>query len=481
MPAAIRIPVNGVGFREPPVLGFELMIMALMIGANSIFAAFEIALASISIARLEALVQEHRRGAAAAQRMKGNIEGSLAVVQLGITLVGTIAAATGGAGAEESLEPYFRSLGFSDGWAQVTSMAVIVLPLTVVTIIFGELVPKVFALRNKELVCLILSPFMEWFALVSWPAVWAFENSVSGLLKLGEKLWKRKGAGSSDEPVDVALQELRAIASLARTSRLIGVREEGIILNAVRLSKTPVRTAMLPADYISMLSINDSIANCLIAAHHDMHTRFPVTERKDDPQGIIGYANFKDIVATLRLSPHEVSLKGILRPISSIQSDVSMAAVLERLIHEHQHIALVRNPRGEVVGMITMEDILEELLGEIHDEFDRLPGHVIPAGNSWVVGGGTTLRHLREATGIDLTDPVAPPAGSRPTTTLNDWIRAHLERPADGGEVFSSRGISILVRKVRRNLVQEVQLSRLPEPVPPPPAEADAGSEPPPQ
>lgn len=464
------------------MFGVELFVMALMIGANSIFAAYEIALASISLARLDALAKEHHRGAAAAQRMKGNMEASLAVVQLGITLVGTIAAATGGAGAEESIEPILRGYGFTPGWAQLASMALVVLPLTVITIIAGELVPKVFALRNKEFVCLLLSPLMEWFALAVWPAVWAFENSVSFLVKLGEKLWRKHSGKDAEESGDSALQELRAIAQLARTSRLIGVREEGIILNAMRLSRTPVRTAMLPADYISLLDINESIANCLIAAHHDMHTRFPVTERHDDPQAIVGYANFKDIVATLRVSPLEPSLKGILRPIPSIQADVSMASVLERLIHEHQHIALVRNARGEVIGMITMEDILEELLGDIHDEFDRLPGHVMPVGQSWVVGGGTTLAHLKEATGIDVVGEQTPQEGEErrnenPRKTINDWITAELGRPADGGEIFERGSISLLVRKVRRNLVQEVQLTRRAVPAPPAPAPAEKGTD----
>jgi putative hemolysin len=448
------------------VLGVELTIMAVMIAANSFFAAYEIALASVSLARLDFLVREHRRGAAAAARMKGNMEASLAVVQLGITLVGTIAAATGGAGAEESLEPILKGYGFSPGWAQLISMALIVIPLTIITIICGELVPKVFALRNKEFVCLVLSPLMEWFALVTWPAVWAFENSVSFLVRFGERMWQKRGGAGPSEPTDTALQELGAIAALARTSRLIGVREEGIILNAVRLSRTPVRTAMLPADYISMLNINEPVANCLISAHHDMHTRFPVTEKPDDPDGIVGYANFKDLVACLRLAPLEASLKGILRPIPSIQEDVSMAAVLERLIHEHQHIALVRNTQGHVVGMITMEDILEELLGEIHDEFDRLPGHVMPAGRSWVVGGGTTLAHLKESTGIELAPPPTEP-GVKPAVTLNEWIRLKLARPADGGEMFDDGDVSFLVRKVRRNLVQEVQITRKPKAPPP--------------
>lgn len=433
------------------MFGIELAVMLAMVGINSIFAAYEIALASISLARLDTLEREHRRGAASAKRMKVGMEASLAVVQLGITLVGVIAAATGGAGAMESLDPILRQRGFSPGMAQFVSLLIVTVPLTIVTIILGELAPKVFALRNKEMVCLRLSPPMEWFSFSVWPAVWFLENSTTIITRLGEKWQTRKGTG---QPEEATLQELRAIAALARTSRLIGIREEGIIVNAARIASTPVRTAMLPAQHISMLDVNASMADSLIIAHSDMHTRFPVTGRPGDPQGVLGYVNFKDIVSSLRLSRNEPSLRGILRPIISVQADVSISVCMERMIHEHQHIAIVRDANGVVLGMITLEDILEELIGEIHDEFDRLPAHITPSGKDWVAGGGATLKHLRDVTGIDLRAPDAP----RPPTTLNEWMLYKLGRPARGGDVVEEEGATLLVRKVRRNLVQEAHV-----------------------
>jgi putative hemolysin len=133
----------------------EIVVMLAMVGINAVLAAYEIALASVTRSRLQVLMQEGRAGARSAWHMKNNLEGSLAVVQLGITLVGAIAAATGGVGAEEQLRPHVRAmLGISDGLAEAIAVACVVLPLTVLTIIFGELVPKLFALRNKEWVCL---------------------------------------------------------------------------------------------------------------------------------------------------------------------------------------------------------------------------------------------------------------------------------------------------------------------------------------
>jgi putative hemolysin len=239
---------------------------------------------------------------------------------------------------------------------------------------------------------------------------------------------------------------------------------------------------MLRAEHIGMLEANSSLAEALITAHLDLHTRFPVTERPGDPQAIVGYANFKDIVACMRLSGHNPSLRSVVRPIPSLRDDLSLSASLEQMIREHTHIALVRGGDGKVVGMIALEDIIEELVGEIQDEYDRLPTHMKPSGEGWVVGGGVPLTKLAETTGIDLRaaggtgpaggtgilpvvagstgeTPVAPSVLSCPRT-LNDWIVAHLGRPVRGGDVVEQGGVSVIVRSVRRMNLHEAQVSR---------------------
>ena len=132
----------------------------------------------------------------------------------------------------------------------------------------------------------------------------------------------------------------------------------------------------------------------------------------------------------------------MLRPLPSLDADTVLTACLERLIREHTHIALVRNAAGKVVGLITLEDILEELVGEIQDEYDRLPVHAVPSGWGWVVGGGITLEKLKELTEIDLAaDPPAhlPEGGLR---NLSDWIIGHLPDSLHGGDIIERGGLS---------------------------------------
>jgi len=211
------------------------------------------------------------------------------------------------------------------------------------------------------------------------------------------------------------------------------------------------------------LQLGASLGESLVTAHLDIHTRFPVSERPGDPQSSLGDVNFKDLVALMRLSqPHEASLRAILRPMPSLGAEMMLTACLERMIREHTHIALVRDADQRVVGLITLEDILEELVGDIQDEYDRLPVHAMPSGWAWVVGGGLPLERLRELSGMDLASDLppadkTPPGGPR---TLSDWIVGHLTEPVRGGAIIQRNGLRIVVRKVRRQKVLEAQVGR---------------------
>jgi putative hemolysin len=215
---------------------------------------------------------------------------------------------------------------------------------------------------------------------------------------------------------------------------------------------------MLPAEHISMLDVNATLDESLITAHLDMHTRFPVAQRPGDAQSIIGYINLKDLLALMRLTRgEEPTLRAILRPFPRLPDTIPITASLERLIREHTHIALVVDVSNKVVGMITLEDILEEFIGEIEDEYDRLPAHVTLSGRAWVVGGGTSLQRLKDASGIDLSLDL-PPEGA---ATLSSWVSGHLGRPIRGGDELTRGGVRVVVRKIRRQKVLEAQVGRV--------------------
>jgi putative hemolysin len=298
---------------------------------------------------------------------------------------------------------------------------------------------------------------MKWFVTSVWPVVWCLETAVSRVMALGERRFQGSIPGP-DKAEDFHLQELRASAAIARTSRLIGPQEEMIIHGATGLPARTLREIMLPANAISMLDADGAIADALIAAHLEMHTRFPVAERSGDPQSIIGYVNFKDIVAHMRLAPHGSSLRKIVRAIPCFAADTPVSDCLARLIREHVHIAIVRDGNARVVGMVTLEDMLEELVGDIQDEYDQLPTHIVACGRGWVVGGGISPANLLDATGIPIGSESAEPIPS-----LSDWITRMSTNPIRGGDVINNGRVRVAIRKVRRQKVLEVQIEKLPE------------------
>ncbi len=430
----------------------ELLVIIAMLLLNSLFAAYELALASVSLGRLKLLAEQKRRGAAMALVMKARMEASLAVVQIGITLVGAIAAATGGAGAEKYISPTLQVwLGISSDWADLLSIALVVLPLAAFTIIIGELVPKTLAIRHSEWVCLKLSTLMRAFTMLVYPVMLGFEWATKVLVRLFERQLP-DDAGSS---YDIGLAELRAQARALRTSRIIGAEQERIILGASTLTRAKVRDILVPPQDIVMLNADGDMTEHFVVVHLEGYSRFPVTEKPGDADRIIGYVNLKELIFVAKTHPDNPSLRQITRPLPPVSPEMPIGQAFSMMMREHVHMAIVKAPAGVVEGIITLEDIREEIVGDIQDEFYRLPRQVVPSGQYWVVGGGATLGQLRDVLG---SQALGGDAGQ--ATALADWLETHAPQPLKGGDTVAIDGYRILIRKMRRRRVLEALVSR---------------------
>ena len=422
-----------------------------MLVLNALLAAYEMALASISRTKLSILAQEKRLGAEQALFMKDHMEGSLAVVQIGITLVGAIAAAAGGAGADEMFSPILQEwLSLPKRLADVVSVAVVVVPLSFITIVFAELTPKTFAIKNKEFVTLKFSPVMRVLYSILSPIVHIMEALV--------RFFTQKPLSSKKpdpkEAQQAAMTDLRTAAAIASSSRLFGKTEEKIVLSSAMFCIRKIREIQVPLDQVYMLDAADSIADTFVKAHLDMHTRFPVRENPQDPQSIIGYLNFKDIFLSTKMSSGSpTSARSIVRPMLRLEADTLISTALEKLMKSKQHICLVTEG-DKITGILTLEDIFEEMVGEIEDEYDFFPAYIRPIGSSLVASAAAKMTDVFTQLGV----PV--PADVPPTVTVLQWTEKKLGRELDKNDKLKADGILVDPRKFRRHKLMEVLVSK---------------------
>lgn len=425
-----------------------LLIIITMLIINSVFSAYEIALTSISLGKLKILAEENKKGAIAALVMKNRIESSLAVVQIGISLAGGIAAATCGAGAEEKISTFIQNqMNFSKSFSEVVSIIIIVIPLTSITIIFGELVPKTIAIKNSEKVCLYFSPSMKYFSYIVYPSVLFFEWATKGIVNLFEKQTRftlSKG--------DIGLIELKAQASALKASRIINHEQEKMIVGASNLSTTTVSDILIPEYDIATLFIDSELKDQLTKVHLDPYTRFPVTERELDPQFIIGYVNIKELIFLPVTHPNNQNVREIMQPLLNFEANTPIVEAFSLMMKDHVHLALVKND-NLIIGMITIEDILEEVVGDMQDEFDRLPKHITPIGKNYIVGGGVSINVLLKS--LNLIDNTDYPNDM----TFSEWVKKNHNNKIKSGDFIKVNNITIIVRKVKLNHIFEAMIA----------------------
>jgi len=407
----------------------------------------EACLLSITPGQVAELCQSRPRVGRIWQGLKSDIDNSIAVILTLNTAAHTVGATI--AGAEFAIV-------FGNQWIGVFSAV-----FTYLMLQFTEILPKSLGVRfNRQLsvpFALLLPALMRLF----WPIVW--------FVRLVNRPFEFKAGSVEDTPTST--EELIALARLARVERDISPQQERIIAGTAALSHQTVREIMIPITEITFLSTNMSLADAIITAHLDPHTRFPVTSGTDTNQ-VLGYVNFKELIYRIRTNPADPTLSGIIRPVHFLEPGTICVQALRTFIDEHVHMAIVRDARGTVLGLVTLEDVLEEILGKLGDEFERLPKmmHSLADG-VWIMGGGVPVSRAMTALRI---------AGPETTLPLAAWMTDGGKQPATLGQIRQQGGLDFIVRRVRRGRVFEILVTpegkRPPDLFPPTPHPSDAAT-----
>lgn len=417
----------------------EVILIFFLIIANGFFAAAEIAIIATRKTRIDTLQEKGVRSAAAVARLKNDPDRFLATVQIGITVVATLASAIGGAAAIQSLKPLIQSLPLPlvSEWGESIALILVVLPIAYFSLVLGELFPKSLALRfSEQIACLVARPLDLMARLTSFP-VKILTTSSNALLWL---FGSRDSGGTSfisEEEVKILLREGTAKGIFDET-------EKELIHSVFEFADTPVRAVMAPRTEVHAIDIKSTPDEVMKSFVESGFSRIPVYEETMDR--VVGILYNKDLFRALQ-EKGVFQLREHLHPPFFVPSSLPISQLLKELQKRRIAMAIVINEFGEVEGVATIEDLLEEIVGEIRDEYDLEetgPVEQLPDG-SMVIQGSALLKDLRSDYGI----PFEESADYR---TLAGFVLAKLQRIPRGGErvEYNSYRLTIVDMEGRR-------------------------------
>lgn len=329
----------------------ELFVIAICLALNAAIAAFEMAFVSIRKSELRQLARKGSKRASALLELREHPERPLSVLQIGINLVGALSAAVGGAGAEEALSPWIeRTLHVSEPTGEAIALAMVVLPLTYVTVVVGELVPKSFALRHARPIALAGLPVLRIADRLLSPLVSLLEGSTHLITRIVPSMRSKV----SDAPGADGAVDLTELSSQNRQ----------YVVNMFKVETKRVRDVMVPWNKVVFARDTDDMEGVKRLALACRHTRLPVLVGRR----VVGILHTKEFMSLLHAG--ETSWHQILRAAHPVRDDEFALPVLKQMQEKTSHMMVAYDARENVVGVVTMEDVIEEIVGDIADEDD---------------------------------------------------------------------------------------------------------------
>jgi putative hemolysin len=421
-------------------------ICVLLVG-NGIFSGAEIAIISARRSRIDALIAEGRRAARRLKELQQNMDGFLATVQIGVTLMGTLAGVAGGYLASLYVEPALERSGVA-AYLPAALVATMVVGGGIVyfELILGELVPKALALRFTDTVALLVAPPLWWLARLSRGLVAILTASTRAVL------WVF-GLRDFGHRVFVSEEEIKHLVTEGRHQGVLDQTEEELIHSVFEFSETPVKKVMVPRPKMFTLDVDTPPGEVEHLIVEGGYTRIPVHD--DTPDNVIGLVYIKDVLRLLeRRQP--IVLRKILHPVHFVPETKKVGELLKELQKRRTHMALVIDEHGSLVGLVTLEDLLEEIVGEIQDEYDweERPVERLRDG-SLVVDGTLSAADLRASYQIPIPE-------SAEFETVAGFMLEKLGAVPRGGEFVDLGGHRLTVVDVEKNRISKVKIDKVP-------------------
>ncbi len=393
----------------------DVLVIFVLIAASGVFVAAEMSLVSLRDSQVRQLAHRSKRGRTVA-KLNDNPNRFLSAVQIGVTLFGFLSAAFGGATLADQLAPILvRTFGLQERVAATIALIVVTIVISYVSIVIGELTAKRLALQRSEAFALGLAPMVDFVATVLRPVIWFLGASTNVLVRL---FGGDPGAGRAE----VSDEEIRAMVSGSTT---ISDEERQIVDDVFSAGQRALREVMVPRTEVDFLPGDMPAHRAVREVLQAPHSRYPVMgESADD---VIGFLHLRDLLDP-EVSARTTPIREMTRPVITLPGTVRVLRALNDMRRERQHIAIVMDEYGGTAGIVTIEDLVEELVGEISDEYDVVVEDKVGLPGEFEVDGLLTLDEFAEKTGLLLEEG--------PYDTLAGYFMARLGRlPAVGDEI----------------------------------------------
>jgi putative hemolysin len=443
----------------------RILLILLLVAANAFFAAAEFSLVSVRDTRIQQLIEAGRIGARTVQRLHQNLDEVVNGVQLGITLTSLTLGWVGEPTLAHITEAMLGRVPHAPIYSHTIAIVLTFTLITYLHVILGELVPKTLALQQAERVALAVAAPMDVFLTVMKPFLYVMRKSGGFVLRLFGSREMRRGAIHSPD-------ELKLIVTASRQVGQIPEFQEAMIHNALELDSVTVREVMVPRPDIFSVPADLTLDEALARVVEEQHSRIPVYDPQRGREHIIGVLYAKDLMRWMRLrftlSPNQaitsriakMQVSQIMRNVLVVPETKALTDLLAEFKERKRHLAVVVDEFGSTAGVITVEDVLEQLVGEIEDEFDiqPVPQPTLDEDTALTLEGSVNIRDLESQYQLILPRD----AGFE---TLAGFVLARLQKIPQVGDSFEFEGRRYSVEEMEAHRIAKVKIENL-EPAP---------------
>lgn len=427
-----------------PIPWLDVVLILGLIALNGLLALSELAIISSRDARLRAMARSGSRGAQCALELAAEPGRFLSTVQSGITLISIVNGAFSGASLGEPIAERIELAGFSPATAHTLGYGLVIVIITFVSLVIGEIVPKQIALRSPEPIAVVIAKPMKWLSRITAPFVWLLDRSSALIFKLFGLDRESKN--------QVTAEELHLVVAEAQTAGVLEESERAIISGIVRLADRPVREVMTPRMEIDWIDVASSPEEVQRALLETAHTRIPVADRS--VENIVGVIEIRDVVAAL-LEGRPLDIRQLCRTAPVIPDLMDAMDALAVLRHAEVPLALVHDEYGHLDGIVTPGSILAALAGTFaHDiELGDEPPLVEREDGTWLVSGAANADLLSDRLGVAMPE-------DRDYSTVAGFALSVLKHLPETGEKFRHDGWSFEIVDMDGRKIDKLVASR---------------------